>query len=815
MTSSERTDSQPTPASEAERAVCRDGHETAELRREIETLKLKLAQAEEQQTATSEILRVISQSQRDVQPVFEAIAVNARALCDATFAGVYTFDGELIHFMALSSSGPGRVEAIRRAYPMPPSRGGGSARAVLTRAVVYIRDVRDDAEYRLVNLPEAAGFRSVVSVPMLRQAAPIGAITICGAAPAMFTERQIAMLQTFADQAVIAIENTRLFNELERRNRDLTESLEQQTATSEILRVISSSPTDLQPVLDAVAERAAKLCAALDAQVMLVDGATLRRVAGYGEMPIVAPIEPLPIIRGIVAGRAVVDRQSIHLPDVLAAADDGFAEAKPYALRFGYRTILATPLMREGAAIGVIVIRRVEVNPFSEEQVQLVHTFADQAVIAIENTRLFQELESRTQELASSVERLRSLAEVSQAVNSTLDIDQVLNSIVARAVQLSFSDAGLVYELDQHGRLQPRATHGIPSDVASELAGKPLTLGESVVGRAAAVRATVQIPDVLIDPDYAGRARETIDRAGFRAVLAVPLLSEGQLLGGLAVSRKAAGSFAPEVVDVLQTFAAQSTLAIQNARLFHELEQKSRELETTSRHKSEFLANMSHELRTPLNAIIGFSEVLQEQMFGELNQKQIEYARDIHGSGQHLLSLINDILDLSKIEAGHMELSLADFDLPTAVENAATLVRERATRHGVRLEVEVDNSLGRFYADERKFKQILLNLLSNAVKFTPEGGQVRLRAEQVKDELLVSVIDSGVGIALDDQELIFEEFRQVATKDRSKPEGTGLGLALTKRFVEMHGGRISVRSEVGKGSTFAFTLPCNLKLNVG
>ena len=436
-------------------------------------------------------------------------------------------------------------------------------------------------------------------------------------------------------------------------------------------------------------------------------------------------------------------------------------------------------------------------------------------MIAIENTRLFRELESRTKELAGSVERLRSLAQVSQAVNSTLDIDQVLNTIVARAVQLSFSDAGLVYELDQHGRLQPRATHGIPADVTGELAGKPLTLGESVVGRAAAVRDTVQIPDVSDDRDYEGRARATlVDRAGFRAVLAVPLLSEGQLIGGLAVSRKAPGSYAAEVVDVLQTFAAQSTLAIQNARLFREIERKSRELEAASRHKSEFLANMSHELRTPLNAIIGFSEVLQEQMFGDLNEKQADYMGDIHSSGHHLLSLINDILDLSKIEAGHMDLSLDEFDVPAVLENAVTLVKERAARHGVKLELEVDDGLGCFYADERKFKQILLNLLSNAVKFTPAGGRVKLRAEQANDELLVSVIDNGIGISADDQDLIFEEFRQVATKDRSRPEGTGLGLALTKRFVEMHGGRIWVRSEVGKGSTFAFTLPCSLKPNV-
>src|SRR5262249_48442891 len=221
----------------------------------------------------------------------------------------------------------------------------------------------------------------------------------------------------------------------------------------------------------------------------------------------------------------------------------------------------------------------------------------------------------------------------------------------------------------------------------------------------------------------------------------------------------------------------------------------------------EFLANMSHELRTPLNAIIGFSEVLQEQMFGELNAKQADYMRDIHSSGQHLLSLINDILDLSKIEAGHMELSLTEFDLPAAVDNAVTLVRERALRHGVKLEVEVDRSLGRFYADERKVKQILLNLLSNAVKFTREGGTVRLRVEQVNDSVRVSVIDNGIGISAEDQTIIFEEFRQVATKDQNKPEGTGLGLALTKKFVEMHGGRIWVESEVGKGSTFVFTLP--------
>jgi signal transduction histidine kinase len=259
-------------------------------------------------------------------------------------------------------------------------------------------------------------------------------------------------------------------------------------------------------------------------------------------------------------------------------------------------------------------------------------------------------------------------------------------------------------------------------------------------------------------------------------------------------------------VDVLKTFATQSALAIQNARLFREIADKSAQLEAASRHKSEFLANMSHELRTPLNAIIGFSEVLTERMFGELNEKQDEYLKDIHASGQHLLSLINDILDLSKIEAGRMELELSDFHLPSAIENALILVRERASRRGIRLGSTIDKRLGVFSGDERKVKQVLLNLLSNALKFTPEGGQIDVRAVLNTDVAEVSVTDTGIGIAPDDQEAVFEEFRQVGGAEK-KAEGTGLGLALSRKFIELHGGRIWVKSQVGAGSTFTFTLP--------
>jgi signal transduction histidine kinase len=273
------------------------------------------------------------------------------------------------------------------------------------------------------------------------------------------------------------------------------------------------------------------------------------------------------------------------------------------------------------------------------------------------------------------------------------------------------------------------------------------------------------------------------------------------------VRRKATGEFRPEVIELLKTFATQSVLAIQNARLFREIEEKSQQIEAANRHKSEFLANMSHELRTPLNAIIGFSEVLQERYFGELNEKQAEYTDDILTSGRHLLSLINEILDLSKVEAGRMELELAAFYLPLAIDNARTFVRERATNHGITLEVKVDERIGDIVGDERKIKQILLNLLSNAVKFTPEGGRITISARPTNGSVEISVTDTGIGIAEEDQPKIFEEFRQVGSDYAHKVEGTGLGLTLAKKFVELHGGRIWVESEVGKGSTFVFTLP--------
>jgi signal transduction histidine kinase len=277
-------------------------------------------------------------------------------------------------------------------------------------------------------------------------------------------------------------------------------------------------------------------------------------------------------------------------------------------------------------------------------------------------------------------------------------------------------------------------------------------------------------------------------------------------IGTIAIARQEPVLFSEQQVQLIKTFADQAVIAIENVRLFKELEAANRELAAASQHKSEFLANMSHELRTPLNAVIGFSEVLTERMFGELNEKQDEYLRDIHASGQHLLSLINDILDLSKIEAGRMELEVTDFDLPLAIENAMTLVRERAARRSIALHTTVNEQLGQIQADERKIRQVLLNLLSNAIKFTPEGGRIHVEARSVNESIEVAVTDTGVGIAPEDQEAVFEEFRQVGTAEK-KVEGTGLGLTLCRKFVELHGGKIWVTSQVGVGSTFTFTIP--------
>jgi len=589
------------------------------------------------------------------------------------------------------------------------------------------------------------------------------------------------------------------------------EAQEQQTATAEILRVISSAPTDIQRVFDAIAERAMQLCQASSSGVLRFDGSlvhivALGNVSQNGAAALRSAFPMAPNTRS-ASTRAILTGSVVHIPDVLEDPEYGITTQ---AQAGGFRSVLSVPMLRERKAIGGVTVGRPTPGRFSESQITLLQTFADQAVIAIENVRLFKELEARTADLTRSVGQLTALGDVGRAVSSTLDLDTVLTTIVSRAVQLAEMDAGGIYEYDETAEVfRLRATQNLPEEFLAIARPMAIRKGEGTTGRLAVTREPVQIPDITAVDAYQSRLRDVLLRLGLRAVLAVPLLAEDHIVGSLIVARARPGDFPSDMIDLLKTFATQSALAIQNARLFREIEDKSRQLEVASQHKSEFLANMSHELRTPLNAIIGFSEVRGERMFGELNEKQDEYLKDIHASGQHLLSLINDILDLSKIEAGRMELELTDFDLPTAIDNALMLVRERAGRRGITLQMRVDSQLGQIRADERKVRQIVLNLLSNAIKFTPEGGRIEVLAAPKNGFVEVSVSDTGVGIAPEDQETVFEEFRQVGTAAK-KVEGTGLGLTLCRKFVELHGGKIWVESELGAGSTFTFTLPLTI-----
>ena len=784
--------------------------ENVRLFKELEARNRDLTEALEQQTATSEILRVISRSPTDLQPMFDAVAENAARLCDSFDANIFRRDGDFMRLV-------GHYGSIPIQLTIPLVRGTVNGRAVLEGRAVHVADVQT----QVGEFPEGSenarkmGHRTILSVPLMREGVAIGTIGVRRTEVRLFAERQVALLQTFADQAVIAIENVRLFTELQEKNRALTaahaqvtEALEQQTATAEILRVISSSQTDVQPVFDTIVRSAVRLCGGLFSALFQFDGELIHHVANHNHtaeaIDEVHRIYPARPTRDLFTGRAILERAVVHIPNV--ELDPEF-QHRAISRAIGFRSGLWVPMLREGNPIGVIVVNRAEAGPFSDSEIELLKTFADQAVIAVENARLFKELQARTGELTQSVEKLTALGEVSRAVTSTLDVETVLDTIVSRASQLAGADGCSIFEYDEAAeQFELRAIHNDDPAFVEALRAVPVRKGEGLMGRAAEIREPIQVPDITQPGAYQSSARDTLIRFGYRAVLSVPLLREDQIIGSLSFNRKAPGEFSPEVVEVLNTFATQSVLAIQNARLFHEIADKSRQLEAASQHKSEFLANMSHELRTPLNAIIGFSEVLAQGMFGAINDKQTEYLHDILESGRHLLSLINDILDLSKIEAGRMELELIDFDLPQAIQNALTLVRERALRRGIALHHAIDDRVAAIRSDERKVKQVLLNLLSNAIKFTPEGGRIEVRAASTDGMVEVSVTDTGFGIAPEDQDAVFEEFRQVGTADK-KAEGTGLGLALSRKFIELHGGRIWVTSQVGVGSTFTFTLP--------
>ncbi len=793
----------PGPLSDKQIALLRTFAAQAVIAIENTRVLNELRESLQQQTATADVLKVISRSAFDLQTVFNTLVESAARLCRANQANIARVADEQFQYVAAYGFPPGYLEHMQ-ARPRPIDRGSASGRAVLEGGVVHIHDVLADSEFALLDAQKLGHFRTVVAVPLLRERTAIGALFLTRPEVEPFTQNQLELLTTFADQAVIAIENTRLLSELR-------ETLQQQTATADVLKTISRSTFDLQAVLNTLTESVARLCEADMAAITRQKGTVHYWATSYGLPPELSeylksiPLEPG---RGSVVGRTQLEGKTVHLRDVLA---DPEYTALEFQKRAGFRTVLGVPLLREGSPIGVIVLLRSEVQPFTDKQIELVTTFADQAVIAIENVRLFEDVQTRTRELSQSVEELGALSEVSQAINSTLDVETVLTTIVAKAVQLSGTEAGAIYTFDES--LQEfllRATHGMDEAMIAAIRDRRIGAGETAIGKAAAERAPVQIPDVLKESSL---VLEVVVRAGYRAVLIVPLLRPDQIVGALVVRRKAPGEFPEGTVELLRTFADQSVLAIQNARLFREIEEKGRELEQASKHKSQFLANMSHELRTPLNAIIGVTEMLRED--AEALKQDIEPLDRVLGAGRHLLALINDILDLSKIEAGRMELQLESFALVPLIDNVVKTIEPLAAKNANQVAVNRDAAIGMLHADQMRLRQALLNLLSNANKFTDHGTisiYARQGQEDGRDWVTIEVADSGIGMTAEQMGRLFQEFSQADASTTRKYGGTGLGLAISKRFCQMMGGDITVASKPGEGSTFTVRLPRTVQI---